>query len=381
MTNESYVTKLISHATTTTSIEGNVKHNANLANFNQTMINQLDLSFEEKKDIVIKSGRIPSGTGVNFKYFAEPELDKIIRQLGDELTENKARFSGLVEETLTKFKDHIKSNRYSFTYEQPVVVELPNGLYKLICGEHRYTAHLLAGRKTMFVAVVEFDSLVDQIFFQSNENGEDDEYVKAPRTTNDVIGTLDRLVKEGFIDINDDKSINSSLIRLNQKTSEFPSLRDKLRACHGIINPVKSYNDETRKEWTQKYKPEVQFSCRSNIVPVDGVAYLNKTFKGGSGKGGVKDLDYDPRAFFDACYLLQNNKVNKVDVVCSVNGAGSDKLSKIRNYKKESMMQDMLNRCIKIVDDYRSGKYDPVKDVSFNFLPQIDSVDTMEEWV
>ena len=345
------------------------------------MINQLDLPFKDKVDLVTRSGRTPSGPGVNFKYFVEPELNKIIRQIGDELTENKVRRTGLVEETLTKFKDHIKANRYSFTYEQPVAVKLPNGLYKLICGEHRYTAHLLAGRKTMFLAVVEFDSIVDLIFFQSNENNEDDEYVKAPRTRDDVILTLDRLVKEGFIDINDEKSINSSLIRLNQKTSEFPALRDQLRAAHGLINPVKSYNDVTRKEWTQKYKSEVEFSSRSNIVPIDDVAYLSKTFKGGSGRGSVKDLDYDIRTFFDACYLLQNNKVNKVDIVCSVNGAGSEQLSKIRNYKKESMMQDMMNRCIRIVDDYRAGKYDPVKDVSFNFLPQIDSVDTMEEWV
>ena len=44
------------------------------------------------------------------------------------------------------------------------------------------------------------------------------------------------------------------------------------------------------------------------------------------------------------------------------------------------MMQEVLDRCIQIVDDYRSGIYNPVKDVSFNFVPQIDSVDDMEEW-
>jgi hypothetical protein len=351
------------------------------ANPKLNMTNPLDLSFDEKVELVTRANRIPKGPGVNFKYFIEAELDKIIQRTGDELTDNKVRFSGLVKETVAEFQDRIKEGRYSFTYEQPTVIKLPNGLYRLICGEHRLQAHRMTGRKTMFVAVVEFDSVVDQIFFQSNENDEDDEYVKAPRTPSDVVLTLDRLVKEGFIDINDDKSINSSLTRLNQKTNEFPALRNQLREKHGIINPVKSYDDDSRKQWVQQYKPEVQFSSRSNIVPVDGIAYLNKTFKGGSGKGGVKDLDYDPRAFFDACYLLQNNKVNKVQIVCSVNGAGSEKLSNIRDYKKESMMQDMLNRCIQIVDDYRSGKYNPIEDVSFNFVPQIDSVDNMEEWV
>lgn len=195
-----------------------------------------------------------------------------------------------------------------------------------------------------------------------------------------MILTLANMVEQGIIDIDDDKSINIRLTRLNQKTTDFPLLREKLRAKYGIITPVKSYDDESRKQWVDEHKSGIQFSSRSNIVPIDGTAYLNKTFKGGSGKGGVKDLDYDPRAFFDACYLLQNNKVNNVDIVCSINGATSEKLPKIRDYKKESMMRDMLNRCIQIVDDYRSGKYNPIEDVSFNFVPQIDSIDNMEEW-
>jgi hypothetical protein len=253
-------------------------------------------------------------------------------------------------------------------------------VYELICGEHRLQAHYLTGRETIFVAVVKFDSLEDEMIFQSNENDEDDEYVKAPRTQNDVILTLANMVEQGIIDIDDDKSINIRLTRLNQKTTDFPLLREKLRAKYGIITPVKSYDDESRKQWVDEHKSGIQFSSRSNIVPIDGTAYLNKTFKGGSGKGSVKDLDYDPRAFFDACYLLQNSKVNKVDVVCSINGATSEKLPKIRDYKKESMMQDMLNRCIQIVDDYREGKYNPIKDVSFNFVPQIDSIDNMEDW-
>jgi hypothetical protein len=343
------------------------------------MINPMDLTFKQKVELVTNAGRIPRGDGVNFKHFLEVELDKIVQRTGNKLT-NKVRAEGLIQETVSAFVDRINENRYLFTYEQPTVKKLPNGLYELICGEHRLQAHYLTGRKTIFVAVVDFDSLEDQMIFQSNENNEDDEYVKAPRTQNDVILTLANMVEVGIIDINDDKSINARLTRLNQKTNEFPTLREKLRAKYGIITPVKTYDDEGRKQWVQQYKPEVQFSSRSNIVPVDSIAYLNKTFKGGSGKGGVKDLDYDPRAFFDACYLLQNSKVNKVDIVCSINGATSEKLPKIRDYKKQSMMQDMLNRCIQIVDDYRAGKYNPIEDVSFNFVPQIDSIDNMEEW-
>lgn len=343
------------------------------------MTNPIDLPFEKKVELVTNSNRVPVGTGVNFLYFLEVPLKNVVQRTGNKLT-NKVRAEGLIQETVTTFVDRINEGRYFFHHMQPTVKKIGEDVYELICGEHRLQAHYLTGRETIFVAVVKFDSLEDEMIFQSNENDEDDEYVKAPRTQNDVILTLANMVEQGIIDIDDDKSINIRLTRLNQKTTDFPLLREKLRAKYGIITPVKSYDDESRKQWVDEHKSGIQFSSRSNIVPIDGTAYLNKTFKGGSGKGGVKDLDYDPRAFFDACYLLQNNKVDKVDIVCSINGATSEKLPKIRDYKKESMMQDMLNRCIQIVDDYRSGKYNPIEDVSFNFVPQIDSIDNMEEW-
>ena len=205
--------------------------------------------------------------------------------------------------------------------------------------------------------------------------------MKAPRTENDVILTLANMVEKKIIDIDDDKSINARLIRLNQKTNEFPHLREKLRAKYGIITPVKSYSDKDRKQWVSQYKSEItEFSTRSKITPVNDVAYLNKTFKGGSGPGGVRDIDYDQRCFFDVCTLLQHKDVEKVKVVASINDQTSEKLPKVREYKKTLMMSEMLEKCLKIADDYRAGKYNPVEDCSFLFTPQIDSKDNMEDW-
>ena len=90
-------------------------------------------------------------------------------------------------------------------------------------------------------------------------------------------------------------------------------------------------------------------------------------FQGGAGTGGIKDLDYDPRCFFDDCYLLQSGKVNKVVNICSVIMRLLIRFRRFVN-TKDKMMQDMLDRCIEIVDDYRSGKYDPVKDVELSFF-------------
>ena len=346
----------------------------------QIMINLMNLPFDKKVELVTAANRIPKGEGLTFVKFVEIQLNQIMQRTGNKLT-NKVRAEGLIQETVATFVDRINEGRYLFTYEQPVVVQIDDELYELVCGEHRLQAHYLTGRDTIFVAVVEFETKEDQMIYQSNENDTDDEYVKAPRTENDVILTLANMVEKNIIDIDDDKSINARLTRLNQKTNEFPHLREKLRAKYGIITPVKSYSDKDRKNWVAQYKSEItEFSTRSKITPVNDVAYLNKTFKGGSGPGGVRDIDYDQRCFFDVCTLLQHKGVNKVGVVASINDQTSEKLPNVRDYKKTQMMSDMLEKCLKIADDYRAGKYNPVEDCTFYFTPQIDSKDNMEEW-
>ena len=346
----------------------------------QIMINLMNLPFDKKVELVTAANRIPKGEGLTFVKFVEIQLNQIMQRTGNKLT-NKVRAEGLIQETVATFVDRINEGRYLFTYEQPVVVQIDDELYELVCGEHRLQAHYLTGRDSIFVAVVEFETKEDQMIYQSNENDTDDEYVKAPRTENDVILTLANMVEENIIDIDDDKSINARRTRLNQKTNEFPHLREKLRAKYGIITPVKGYSDKDRKNWVSQYKSEItEFSTRSKITPVNDVAYLNKTFKGGSGPGGVRDIDYDQRCFFDVCTLLQHKDVKKVGVVASINDQTSEKLPNVRDYKKTRMMSEMLEKCLKIADDYRAGKYNPVEDCTFYFTPQIDSKDNMEEW-
>jgi hypothetical protein len=360
----------------TTSIEGNDKPNAIVF---LLMTNPINLPFEKKVELQYSSQRIPVGEGVIFIDYREVPVEDIQQRTIDGVL-NRVRAEGLIQETVAAFVDRINEGRYLFTYEQPIVCEVHGAGYELICGEHRLQAHKLAGRKTMFVAVVKFESTEARLVFQSNENDEDDEYVKAIRTENDVVLTLTEMVNEGIIDIDDDKSINARLIKLRQKTGDFPTLREKLRSKFGKITPVKSYCDETRREWVQEYKSNIEFSSRTNVKPVEGVAYISKTFKGGSGKGGLRDLDYDPRCFFDDCFLLQQEGIHRVVNIASVNGATSEKLPQIRNYKNTKMIGEWQSRIVKIADDIRDGKIDPVNQIDFKWTPQIDSVDNMEEW-
>ena len=345
------------------------------------MKNQIDcLTFQQKVDLVTSANSTPKGEGLVSFEFKEIQCTNVLQRTGNKLT-NKVRAEGIDQEKVAAFVDRIENGQYRFIYEQPTVKDLGNNLYELLTGEHRYQAHIAAGRETIFVAVVKFETEEDEMIFQSNENNEDDEYVKAPRTQTDVVLTLSQMVDKGMIDINDDKSINARLIRLQQKSNEFPLLRQRLREKHGKITPVKSYEDKDRRKWCEDNKPNIKFSSRTQIIPLDGVVYQSKTFKGGKGKGGLQDLDYDPRCFFDSCEVLLNNSdVRKVHNICSVNKSTSEKIPQIRQYKQEKMMQEMLDRILKIAKAVEEKRIFPVRDVIFDFVPQISEVDNMEEF-
>lgn len=358
-----------------------VTHNAkNLTN--NKMENFMDsLTLEEKVKLVESANSQPKGKGLKSYTFKEIRCTDVMQRTGNNLT-NKVRAEGTDSDKVAAFVDRIENGLYKFVYEQPTVKDLGNGLKELLTGEHRLQAHFAAGRDTIFVAEVEFESEEDEMIFQSNENNEDDEYVKSPRTQNDVILTLSQMVEKGIIDINDDKSINSRLILLQQKSNEFPLLRQRLREKHGKITPVKSYEDKDRRKWCETNKSNIKFSSRTQIVPLDGVVYQSKTFKGGKGKGGLQDLDYDPRCFFDSCEILMKNpSVSKVYNICSVNKSTSEKIPLIRQYKQDLMMKEMLDRVLKIAAAVNNGQIYPVRDVIFNFVPQISGIDNMEELV
>lgn len=345
------------------------------------MKNSMDsLTYEQKVKLVESANSQPKGTGLKSYTFKEILCTEVLQRTGNKLT-NKVRSEGTDPEKVAAFVDRIENDSYKFVYEQPTVKDLGDGLYELLTGEHRLQAHLAAGRDTMFVAVVEFETEEDEMIFQSNENNEDDEYVKSPRTQNDVLLTLSQMVNKGMIDINDDKSINSRLILLQQKSNEFPLLRQRLREKHGKLTPVKSYEDKDRRIWCEENKPEIKFSSRTQIVPVDGIVYQSKTFKGGKGPKGLRDLDYDPRCFFDSCNVLINNpNVSKVHNICSVNKSTSEKIPQIRKFKQEEMMQEMLNTILEIAAAVNEERIFPVRDVIFDFVPQISETDNMEEF-
>ena len=317
----------------------------------------------------------PKGQGVIFKHYDDIPLNKIKQKIGNILF-NKVRSEGLDKNNVSAFQDRIKEGRYQFNYDQPVVSLLPDGTYELICGEHRFQAHKGLKLETMFCSIVEFSCEESKLIFQSNENDEDSEFIKNPRTENDVILVLTNLLESGIItDIEDDKEINLYLGKLHQKSGDYPKLREKFRVKHGIASAVQTYENPDRTKWCQNYKPEVDFT-----EIVDGTSYLNKTFKGGKGKGGLMDLDYDPRCFFDSVSKLLREDVDNVSIVGSFNKATSDKIPKLRKYKEEKMIKDWQEKILLIAESIKNGKIDPINQINFLWCPQISDVDNMEDW-
>ena len=118
------------------------------------------LALSEKIRLQIASNRIPQGDGVNFVEYRDITLTEIKTKIKHGKTSevaNLVRAKGLRQENVNAFEYRIKTGKYSFVYDQPVVIQLPDGSYELVCGEHRYQAHSRLV-KTMFCAVVTFDS-------------------------------------------------------------------------------------------------------------------------------------------------------------------------------------------------------------------------------
>lgn len=345
-------------------------------------MNPVNLTLEEKAKIAQMSDRIPNGKGLTFLYWAEPSLNKIVKKTDNKNTVNVVRESQLDPNTIMTFVKRIKEGRYLYSYDQPVFVEIPNtDSFLLICGEHRYQAHQGSDLDKMFGAVVKFDTEYDQLVFQSNENQEENEYVKNPRTPEDVILTLTQMVKMGAIDIEDDKAINKALGDLHQRDNDYPVLREKLRNKFGKINPVKSWSDPEKKQWIEENYPEIKLSTRSRVIPVDNVVYTARTFKGGQGKNGIRDLDYDPRCFFDTCAILLKNPDCSVTHIAHYNGANSEKIKELRLYKQTQMFKEWQNFVLEIAHAIRSGEINPAKQTNFIHMPQLNEYDSSEEFV
>ena len=337
-------------------------------------LTKMKLRFDQKVEIATNNNAQPKGDGVHFDRFAELPCSKLKRNKENSnklILTNKVR-SGLDMTYVTKFVEIIQRDRYKYHYEPPTVIDNGDGTYELVTGEHRLESHLCADKETIFVAICKFDSLEDCRVFQCNENSEDDEYIKNVRTEGDVVLTVCSIIKENNLDINDVSVLNRLLHRLNQKTGDFPQLREQILANFGVITAVRNYNPISRDKWISENLPEITVSTRSKIVPVDNTIFTTRTFKGGSGQKGLRDLDYDGRCFFEVAEFQMKNPDCDVQVIGQINGATSTKLTELREFKEQKMWSEWERKVLKVADAIRENI---VHNPEWSWLPQLSGVD------
>jgi hypothetical protein len=337
-------------------------------------LTKMKLGFNQKVEIATNNNAQPKGDGVHFDRFAELPCSKLKRNKENSnklILTNKVR-SGLDMTYVTKFVEIIQRDRYKYHYEPPTVIDNGDGTYELVTGEHRLEAHLCAEEETIFVAICKFDSLEDRRVFQCNENSEDDEYIKNVRTESDVVLTVCSIINENNLDINDVSVLNRLLHRLNQKSGDFPQLREQILANFGIITAVRNYNPISRDKWISENLPEITVSTRSKIVPVDNTIFTTRTFKGGSGQKGLRDLDYDGRCFFEVAEFQMKNPDCEVQVIGQINGATSTKLTELREFKERKMWSEWERKVLKVADGIRENI---VHNPEWSWLPQLSGVD------
>lgn len=337
-------------------------------------LTKMKLGFDQKVEIATNNNAQPKGDGVHFDRFAELPCSKLKRNKENSnklILTNKVR-SGLDMTYVTKFVEIIQRDRYKYHYEPPTVIDNGDGTYELVTGEHRLEAHLCADKETIFVAICKFDSLEDCRVFQCNENSEDDEYIKNVRTEGDVVLTVCSIIKENNLDINDVSVLNRLLHRLNQNTGDFPQLREQILANFGVITAVRNYNPISRDKWISENLPEITVSTRSKIVPVDNTIFTTRTFKGGSGQKGLRDLDYDGRCFFEVAEFQMKNPDCEVQVIGQINGATSTKLTELREFKEQKMWSEWERKVLKVADGIRENI---VHNPEWSWLPQLSGVD------
>ena len=253
----------------------------------------------------------------------------------------------------------------------------PEQKFKLLTGEHRITGAHLADRTKLIFAVVSHKDAYWQIINQSNENIDDLEYIKAARTDKQIIMAAELAIKAGKLNINDDEELKGLLKDLKIPVGQREFWCEEIRTANSGIVPIRTWKDSARKEWIKEnIDSEIEFSSKGaknswNIQGKDNKVSICKTFKGGSGAGGLDDSDYDVRLAKEAFGYLLDEDVGKVDIYASYKNhkGDTDRLKEFRK-RKQKLLKNELEFYRTVVTAADKGVFDLDTDVTWKHLPQ-----------
>lgn len=389
--------------------------------------------------MVEQTNNVPSGYGFEVVEFLEINLSNLKLKkknkktkvgFAKELLTNGARAKGVKKERVREHAENILNGKYIPSYEPPIVERIEGtDEFQVLTGENRKKGHDVASQRdpkitTMFCAVVKFtkekikvDGITNEltpqacrVAKQSTENKENSNYVDDPRDIEDILVSLSQLQDEGVFDLEgEEKEVNKriNLVLLNLlevPTQDHKRIRDKyyvIKEKGGLV-AVKDYDPQEKKDFVKKYYPHITISTPKNPIEQDGVYSQIKTLNGGFNandqkpNGALHDLDYDPRLFHDGCFILSkyNFGFKEVQFITGIGGRNSQEVEKLRDFKQTDMIKYHYERCLRIVcdvegidikdlkklSDPKKSKYNPMEQIKFKFLPQIQGED-MEKFV
>jgi hypothetical protein len=317
-------------------------------------------------------------------------VEKIDLSLLDD-TKNLTRVKGRnhdVVDTLTRF---INQGNYdeSGKYCPPIVVKTSDK-YELVAGNHRFEAHLSAGKNYMLVGVVEFFSDLHKHRYQINENdNENDHYVKKPTSKDEISNIVLCLIKKNILpeNKNDIENFVSDLKQLNHKKGKA-----KKKAVQQIVNEVLSKLNNKSFDYVHTYTHNNLLNKVSDTL--QKVGQINQKNIVVKGFKALRDTDYDIRSFKSLIEILKsnmdNNNFDPVFLLSHVlGGADPSDVEEIRDFKHKHYLNDQIDFCRKVchIDDHLKFKGMPngIKDiVNLEFIPQLGdelSNVSLDEWL
>ena len=152
---------------------------------------------------------------------------------------------------------------------------------------------------------------------------------------------------------------------------------EEIRTANSGIVPIRTWKDGDRKDWIREHiDSTIEFSskgAKSNwkIQGEDKKVSITKTFKGGSGEGGLDDSDYDQRLAEEVFTYLMDGDVGHVDIYASYKNHKGDK-KRLRNFRlrKKKLLENKLKLYRKIVEAADRGDFNLDTDITWRHLPQ-----------
>ena len=308
----------------------------------------------------------PSGIGlvvVELKYVKIKEISRHSKPFFDkvknkEALKNIVRPDGINETHVGKFRTLIVNKGYRPYHNIPPVVILIDGIYYLLSGEHRYSAHLHEHKTEMWVAICRFEDAKGMpadywaSTYQSTENDDAERLDMNVRTDAGIISVTKNQIKQGWI-TDSEEDLKKSLKHQNVKGSiKIQNLVNRIQANLGLPGSVK---------WTMNEDCIAACLEQGQKVP-DIIRSMNN-------KGGI-DGDYDWRIIKTIIDKLEEDPNAMIDVATYHVGMNADEVVIARELKDKLSRPEILKYASKLISLVHDGTFE--NQVTFKYFGQLE---------